>query len=119
MSADVIQRLKKLILLIGGIRTLDVSPEVLRPATAATQVVGDLEVFLIGVIDPSQEMERLKKQKEKLLLDATKAESNLNNDKFLSRAPSHVVDAEKKKFKDLRAQIDLIDKNLDALSGLH
>ncbi len=116
-SADVIQRLKTLILLLGGIRSLDVSPEVLRPATAATQVVGDLEVYLIGVIDPSQELERLKKQKEKLLLEATKAESNLNNDKFLSRAPSHVVDAEKKKLRDLRAQIELIDKNLEALSG--
>ena len=57
-----------------------------------------------------------KKQKEKLLEDAAKAESNLSNEKFLSRAPSHVVDAEKAKLKDFRAQIDLIDKNLDALN---
>ena len=71
---------------------------------------------VIGVIDPDQERGRLKKQKDKLLIDATKAESNLKNEKFLSRAPSHVVDAEKKKLKDLRAQIDLIDKNLKALS---
>jgi valyl-tRNA synthetase len=115
-NTDVIQRLKNLILHLGGINSLEVSPDLKRPVTAATQVVGDLEVYLIGVIDPSEEMKRLKKQKDKLLLDATKAESNLNNEKFLSRAPSHVVDAEKKKLKDLRAQIDLIDKNLEALS---
>ena len=93
------------------------SPLVERPPTAATQVVGDLEVYLIGVIDPDEEMKRLRKQKDKLLTDAAKAESNLHNPKFLDRAPSHVVDSEKKKLKDLRAQIELIDKNLDALSG--
>ncbi len=114
-SAKVIGRLKNLMLHLGGIRSLDVSPDAERPATAATQVVGDLEVYLIGVIDPAQERERLKKQKNKLLADAAKAESNLQNEKFLSRAPSHVVDAEKKKLTDLRAQIDLIDKNLEAL----
>jgi valyl-tRNA synthetase len=116
-SADILHRLKNLILLLGGIDSLDVSPHVKRPATAATHVVGDLEIYLIGVIDPDQEMKRLKKQREKLLIDATKAESNLNNENFLSRAPSHVVDAEKKKLKDLRAQIELIEKNLEALNN--
>jgi valyl-tRNA synthetase len=114
-SANVIQRLKNLILHLGGIHTLDVSSQIDRPTTAATQVVGDLEVYLLGVIDPGQEMERLKKQKEKLIMDATKAEANLKNEKFLNRAPAHVVDAEKKKLKDFRAQIDLIDKNLKSL----
>jgi valyl-tRNA synthetase len=102
---------------LGGIGSLEVSPNITRPATAATQVVGDLEVYLLGVIDPHQEIKRLKKQKEKLLIDATKAESNLNNEKFLSRAPSHVVDAEKKKLNELRAQIELIAKNLEALNN--
>jgi valyl-tRNA synthetase len=116
-SADILQRLKNLILHLGGIQSLEVSPLVERPPTAATQVVGDLEVYLIGVIDPDEEIKRLRKQKEKLLTDAAKAESNLHNPKFLDRAPSHVVDSEKKKLKDLRAQIELIDKNLGALSG--
>ncbi len=116
-SADVLHRLKSLVLHLGGIGSLEVSPQVKRPATAATHVVGDLEVYLIGVIDPDEEMKRLKKQKERLLKDASKAESNLNNPEFLSRAPSHVVDAEKKKLKDLRAQIGLIEKNLEALTN--
>jgi valyl-tRNA synthetase len=116
-SADVLLRQKNLILHLGGIDSLNISPHVKRPATAAIQVVGDLEIYVLGVIDPDQEKQRLKKQKEKLLIDATKAESNLNNEKFLSRAPSHVVDAEKKKLKDLRAQIDLIEKNLLSISS--
>ncbi len=116
-SADVLLRQKNLILHLGGIDSLNISPHVKRPATAATQVVGDLEVYVLGVIDPYQEKQRLKKQKEKLLIDATKAESNLNNEKFLNRAPSHVVDAEKKKLKDFRAQIDLIEKNLRSISS--
>jgi valyl-tRNA synthetase len=116
-SAEVLHRLENLILHLGGIGSLEVSPNITRPATAATQVVGDLEVYLLGVIDPHQEIKRLKKQKEKLLIDATKAESNLNNEKFLSRAPSHVVDAEKKKLNELRAQIELIAKNLEALNN--
>ncbi|MGD9346668.1 MAG: valine--tRNA ligase, partial [Candidatus Aminicenantes bacterium] len=116
-SADVLQRLKDLILHLGGVGALDVSPLVERPPTAATQVVGDMEVYLIGVIDPDEEMKRLNKQKDKLLADAAKAESNLNNPKFVDRAPSHIVESEKKKLLDLRAQIELIEKNLEALSN--
>lgn len=116
-NADVLLRQKNLILNLGGIDSLDISPQVERPATAATQVVGDLEVYLVGVIDPDQEKRRLKKQKEKLLKDTAKAESNLSNEKFLNRAPSHVVDVERAKLKDFRAQIDLIDKNLDSLNN--
>jgi valyl-tRNA synthetase len=116
-SADVLLRLKDLILHLGGIDSLDVSPHIKRPPTAATQVVGDLEIYLLGVIDPDQEKNRLQKQKEKLLIDVTKVESNLDNENFLSRAPSHVVDAEKKKLKELRAQVGLIEKNLEALNN--
>jgi valyl-tRNA synthetase len=117
LSVDILHRLKNLILHLGGIDSLDVSPHIDRPATAATHVVGDLEIYLLGVIDPDQEKNRLEKQKEKLLIDVKKAESNLDNENFISRAPSHVVDAEKKKLSDLRAQIDLIEKNLSALNN--
>jgi len=115
-SADILSRMKHLIRHMGGIGALEISPDVIRPATAATHVVGDLEVYLIGVIDPDQEAQRLKKQREKLLKDAAKSESNLRNENFLSRAPAQVVEAEKKKLKDFHAQIGLIDKNLKALN---
>jgi valyl-tRNA synthetase len=115
-SADVLFRMKHLIRHLGGIGALEISPDVIRPATAATHVVGDLEVYLIGVIDPDREKQRLEKQREKLLMDAAKSESNLQNENFLSRAPAQVVEGEKKKLKDFRAQIDLIDKNLKALN---
>jgi valyl-tRNA synthetase len=40
----------------------------------------------------------------------------LENENFVKRAPGEVVEAEKKKLSEIKAQIELIDKNL-ALFG--
>jgi valyl-tRNA synthetase len=39
----------------------------------------------------------------------------LANEKFLSRAPAHVVELEKQRLQDAKTQIALIEENLKAL----
>lgn len=116
-ASGVLERLKHLILHMGGLESLTVSPDVERPAAAATQVLGDLEIYLTGVIDPKKERERLEKKREKILVDLERAKSKVSNEKFLSRAPAEVVEAEKKKLNELNSEIELIDKNLEALGS--
>ena len=116
-TGAVLERLKHLILHMGGLETLEVGPDMERPAAAAMQVVGSAEIYLTGVVDPEKEKERLIKQRDKLLTDIQKAESKLRNANFVERAPAHVVEEEKKRLSEAKTQVELIEKNLAALGS--
>ncbi|MFC2166195.1 valine--tRNA ligase [Acidobacteriota bacterium] len=114
-AAATLTRLEDLLVHLGKIFSFQVGPDVERPASAVTHVLGDLEIYLPGLIDPEKERDRLVKQREKLEKDEQKSCSRLDNEQFVKRAPADVVEAEKKKLSEIRAQLDLINKNLSAL----
>jgi len=114
-TASVMKRLERLILHMGGLETLEVSPDMARPTAAAMQVVGSTEIYLTGLVDPEKEKERLRNQRDKLLKDVQKAESKLQNANFVERAPAPVVEEEKKRLREARTQVELIENNLAAL----
>ncbi len=95
--------------------TLEIGPQVERPKFSAAQVVGDLEIYVVGVLDPEKERERLTSQKIKLQKLLEPLAKKLVNEKFLNRAPADVVTAEKQKLHDLQTQIALIEDNLKML----
>ena len=109
------KRLEDQIVHLGRISSLQVGQDVEHPSSAVAHVLGDLEIYLPGLIDPEKERDRLIKQREKLEKDEQKSRSRLDNEQFMKRAPAEVVEAEKKKLGDIRTQLDLIDKNLKAL----
>ncbi|MBT8338693.1 MAG: valine--tRNA ligase, partial [Desulfatitalea sp.] len=78
---------------------LSVQNERQRSPTAATAIVADavMLVELKGVIDFSQETQRLEKEMGKLNKELTAINKKLNNDSFLSKAPAAVVDEVRKK----------------------
>jgi valyl-tRNA synthetase len=115
-SAARLQHNQKLIRNMAGLSSLDISPDVTRPSAAATQVVEDVEIFVTGLIDPDKEKRRLMTQLEKLKKDTAKSEAKLGNKNFIDKAPAHVVKEEKKRLKNIRSQLELVQKNLDALS---
>jgi len=114
-AADVLACMRMLIIHMGRLESLDVSPDMKKPVTAAAQVVGDIEIYLTGVIDPEKERGRLESRRKKLLDDIGKTEVRLGNEGFVQRAPADVVEKEKQKLKDLTAQIESIDAHLKAL----
>ncbi len=116
-SALVLGRLQELVTHLAGLSRLEIAAQMKRPPTAATQVVGEIEVFIPGVIDPEKEKERLRIQRQKLEEDLLKVESRLQNEQFMSRAPAEVVANEKKKLEDLRAELALVEKHLYSLEA--
>ena len=114
-SADILRQMKPLILHMANLTSLDVAVDIKRQVTAATLVVGDMEIYLAGLVDTDKERERLNSKRGKLLEDARKAEAKLSNESFVSRAPANVVEKERQRLKDLQAQIELLDANLKAL----
>jgi valyl-tRNA synthetase len=107
--------MKPLVLHMANLTSLEVAADVKRQATAATVVVGDMEIYLAGLVDKDKERERLNSKRVKLLEDARKAEARLANESFVNRAPADVVEKERQRLKDLQAEIELIDANLKAL----
>ncbi len=114
-DAKVLNRLKSLVLQMANLSSLLVSSSVERPALAATQIIGTMEIYLIGVVDPDKERERLENQRLKLEKESEKAKARLANENFVSKAPAEVVEAEKRKLSELQTQIGLVDQSLLAL----
>jgi valyl-tRNA synthetase len=111
-SKNLLRRLSRLVEHMAVLRNLRVAPDIERPAAAAAQVIGDMEVYLSGFVDPEKERARLENQRRKLLDEIRKAEARLASKSFVDRAPADVVEKEKKKLKDCYAQLDLIETNL-------
>ena len=67
------------------------------------------EVPLGDLVDKDKEIERLNKELENVTNEIARAEGKLNNQGFLAKAPSQLVESEKAKlmkFRELKAQLD-------------
>ncbi len=89
-----------------------------KPPASASVVVERYEVHipLAGMIDLSQERERLQKeidQKEKFLIGVEKKLANRN---FVDRAPEAVVERERQKQRDATAELQRLRANLAELA---
>ncbi len=112
---DILARMKPLVVHMAALDSLEVAADMARPATAAARVVGDVEIYLAGVIDPAKERERQESRRLKLVEDLGKIEGRLASDGFVGRAPADVVARERQKAADLRAEIELVEANLKTL----
>jgi valyl-tRNA synthetase len=87
-----------------------------KPKNSATAVAGDMEIYVENVLDPVKELKRLNGQKEKLekLLAATMRK--LNNPKFVDSAPASVVEEEKRREAESKAQLLAIEEGIKSLA---
>jgi valyl-tRNA synthetase len=102
---------------VAEIRILPVDAP--APPDSAALVVKDVTVYLplTGLVDTEAEYQRLTKESERLKEQIAKTQSMLNNDNFISRAPSHVVERERNRLTDLEASIAQIAVRLEKLRG--
>jgi valyl-tRNA synthetase len=104
-----------LIAFMARLSELRLGEDVARPKNAASQVVGDMEIFLGDVLDPDKERARLETQRKKLTKQLEASQKKLANQNFLEKAPPEVVEEERTRVSDLTGEIALVDKNLQAL----
>jgi valyl-tRNA synthetase len=102
------------ILHLGGLSRLEIGSNLARPELAATAVAQECEISLGGVLDPQKERERLEKQKAKLEAHIQGLEGKLSNENFTKRAPAEVVERERLRLDELRAELALVLANLEA-----
>jgi valyl-tRNA synthetase len=89
-----------------------------RPSQSASGVVEEMELYvpLKGLIDLELERRRLEKEKARLENLIKGAEAKLTNSKFLANAPAEVREYEARKLDECRAQLTVLQKNLEVLN---
>ena len=102
---------------LAGVDAIQIAPDVERTADAATAVVGDLEVYVLGVVDVEKERSRLTTQITKLSGTLEGTRKKLANENFVARAKPEVVEKERARLLDLEAQLETLNANLSALGG--
>jgi len=114
-EAEALRLLETIVLHMANLESLTVAADAARPPLSVVQVVGGMEIYVPGLIDPAKERARLEGQKAKLAEDLRKTEAKLGNQGFIARAPADVVEKEKAKLAELRAQIESLEAGLKAL----
>ncbi len=88
-------------------------------SNAITDVSDHMEVYLpLEGIDLKPLLERLQKQQTKLTKEVVKLSSMLKNEKFVSNAPAHVVEENKKALEDAQKKLKKVEEELLKLTSI-
>jgi valyl-tRNA synthetase len=83
--------------------------------TAAVIVIGEIKVYVLGVVDRAAEKLRLTKQRDTLVKGIRGIEGKLANQGFLAKAPPELVEGERKRLSSLQAELASVEQSLSAL----
>jgi valyl-tRNA synthetase len=89
------------------------------PANSASAVISDTSLYLPleGMLDIAKECARLSKEREKAAGDIQKTEAKLSNESFVGKAPEAVVQRERDRLAEVKAELAKIEQLLATLCG--
>jgi valyl-tRNA synthetase len=85
----------------------------------ATALAGDVEVLvpLDGLVDTSEEKQKLERERTKLVSDRDYLVKKLANPQFVDRAPADVLDKSRAKLAEVEGALAKLDQALERLAG--
>lgn len=108
--------IKKSIILIKSLRTgidnLEIKENGKKIKKAIYITVGDVEVYLLGAIDPEKEKMRIKREIENLEKLVDNLKSKLNNKQFVDKAPREIVEREKQRLASFDLRLTQLKEKL-------
>jgi len=116
-SRGILERLAPHIRNMARLGPLEISGEATPPAGAATAVVRDVEVFVLGVVDVEKEHKRLVKHRDQIAGRLEAARRKLSNENFLSKARPDVVERERERVTALETELATVEKHLRDLEA--
>jgi valyl-tRNA synthetase len=95
------------------------APDEIAPASA-TALVGEMEILIpmAGLIDKDAELARIAKALDKIQKDYARTSGKLSNEKFVSNAPTQVIDKEKAKLADFEMQMNKLKEQRQTIEEL-
>ena len=87
------------------------------PKNAVNIVTSDMEIFIPfeDLVDIKEEIERLEKEKSKILVEKEKTDKMLSNPGFIAKAPAQKVEEEKEKQSKFNDMIKSIEERIEKL----
>ncbi|TLM68870.1 MAG: valine--tRNA ligase [Deltaproteobacteria bacterium] len=105
---------------LARVSDLQIGQNLARPAQAATQVAGDVEICLplAGLVDIAEEEQRLGKEIAKVRTDVEFFRKKLANEKFVANAPAEVLAKDRGKLAEAEEKLVILERSLAKLAGL-
>ena len=103
---------------LAKVEKLEFGSEVSKPEGAGFRVAGKTEVYvpLADLLDVEAEIAKIKPQIEKLKKELERVQTKLNDEKFTSKAPAHILDRERKIEAEYLDKLTKLEENLKAFS---
>jgi valyl-tRNA synthetase len=88
------------------------------PENSVSVVTSGAEIYipLLDLVDREKELERLNKEKDKLLSEIDRVEKKLTNERFVSKAPAEVVEEEKAKGEKYKDMLNAVLQRIENLN---
>jgi len=105
---------------LARVAELTVGVGVEHPAQAATQVAGEVEIFLplAGLVDVEEEEKRLGKEIAKAQKDVDFFNKKLSNEKFVANAPPAVLEKDRAKLAEAEDKLTVLKQGLEKILAL-
>jgi valyl-tRNA synthetase len=118
-SATYLSRSKSVISRLTNPERFEIAQDLSIPEKAMSAVISGAEIYLplAGLIDITQEVDRLEKELKKLDGEVERVEKKLANQGFVAKAPAHVIEEEKAKQKDYMEKRDQVRSRIVELKG--
>jgi valyl-tRNA synthetase len=97
--------------------TIDSDLSISEKTMSAVVTGAEILLPLAGLIDIDQEIERLKKELKTLNAEVERVQKKLSNQGFISKAPAHVVEEERRKEKDYLEKREKVKTRLTELQS--
>jgi valyl-tRNA synthetase len=115
---DEMRQLKAALTSLARLESLEISKTVPSGGglgRAVTPAGIEAAVVLGDVIDVATEKARLRKQMAAVEDEIARADKKLSNEEFVAKAPSRIVEKERRKLEELRANLEKLEKQLHSL----
>ena len=119
-GAAVLEAAREQIQNLARLGELEIGVNIEKPADAAVQPAGQVQVFLPlkGLVDVAEELKRLTKEIAKLDKEVELFSKKLSNPSFVDRAPADIVEKEKAKLAEVIAKKEILVASFDKINAL-
>lgn len=116
-TTDILREHELHIKKLSRVRIVNIGEDITRPRGSAIAVRNGLEVYipLEGIVDVSQEINRLKKELGSIVREMEFINKKLMNEDFLKKAPPHIVEKERKEYEGLVMKKQKLTESIERL----
>lgn len=102
---------------LSNLESIEYGKDLEKPSQSGFRVIGNSEIYMIltGLLDVEAEIKKLEAQLSKVESELVKMNNKLSNEKFISKAPAHILERDRRIQKEYQDKFDKISENIKEL----